>query len=459
MRQHRSIVRRARRGAAVALVAAAALTATACDATEDLLEVSDPDIVNPEDIQTVQGANALRLGALARLNTATTGGEGTYLLGGLLADEWRSSDTFLQRNETDRRAIDPSNGNITTAFRSLYRARLSAEQAIQALQQFEDVPEWQIAQMYLVQAFVTNQLGEDFCGHIPFSTVVEGREELGMPLNTVETFERALQNVDSALTLVTGSTAAQATEIEYAAQVVKGRILMNLGRYEEAEAAVDGVPTDFAWVTEHTDNTNLNAIWSLNNSIGRWYVSQGEGTNGIDFVTPDDPRVPTCTLPDKTGCSSDTPVSTPFDPSTPVIDDVELIIQQKWPTRYSEVAIVSGIEARLIEAEAHLEAGETAAALAALNTLRGTVSGLDPLSSVNQETLFRERAFWLFGTGHRLGDLRRLVRQYGEPASAVYPTGTWWKGGEYGNDVNLPVPQAEENNPNFSRASCVTTEA
>ena len=55
-------------------------------------------------------------------------------------------------------------------------------------------------------------------------------------------------------------------------------------------SADSDVPTSFAWELEHSDNTNLNATWSLNNSIGRWYVSQGEGTNGLDFVGPDDPR-------------------------------------------------------------------------------------------------------------------------------------------------------------------------
>ena len=172
---------RVRRGLGIATLVAAALAVSACDATEALLEVSDPDIVNPEDIRTAAGANALRLGALARLNTATSGGESSFLLGGLLADEWRSSDTFPQRNETDRRAIDPSNAQITGAFRALYRARLAADQAIDALTEFE-ADSWQIAQMYFVQAFVENQLAEDFCGHIPFSTVVEGREEPPGPL-------------------------------------------------------------------------------------------------------------------------------------------------------------------------------------------------------------------------------------------------------------------------------------
>jgi hypothetical protein len=48
-----------------------------------------------------------------------------------------------------------------------------------------------------------------------------------------------------------------------------------------------------------------------------------------------------------------------------------------------------------------------------------------------------------------LGDLRRLVRQYGRAPGDVFPMGTHYKGGSYGSDVNLPVPADEQNNPNF----------
>lgn len=73
---------------------------------------------------------------------------------------------------------------------------------------------------------------------------------------------------------------------------------------------------------------------------------------------------------------------------------------------------------------------------------------------------FRERAFWLFGTGIRLGDMRREERQYNLPDASVYPHGPYWydptdsailanaHGGQsqqppwitYGQDVSLSVP-------------------
>jgi len=72
--------------------------------------------------------------------------------------------------------------------------------------------------------------------------------------------------------------------------------------------------------------------------------------------------------------------------------------------------------------------------------------------------MFSERAFWLFGTGHRLGDLRRLVRHYGRAAESVFPTGAYFKGGVYGSDVNLPIPLEESNNP-LAQTGCLDRRA
>ena len=65
--------------------------------------------------------------------------------------------------------------------------------------------------------------------------------------------------------------------------------------------------------------------------------------------------------------------------------------------------------------------------------------------------VFQERAYWLFLTGHRLGDMRRLIKHINRPAESVFPTGAYFKGGTYGVDVNYPVPFQETNNPNFTQ--------
>jgi hypothetical protein len=56
-----------------------------------------------------------------------------------------------------------------------------------------------------------------------------------------------------------------------------------------------------------------------------------------------------------------------------------------------------------------------------------------------------------------LGDLRRLIRQYGRDAESVFPTGAYFKGGVYGTDVNFPIPFEEKNNPSFT--GCIDRKA
>ena len=175
--------------------------------------------------------------------------------------------------------------------------------------------------------------------------------------------------------------------------------------------------------------------------------------NALPFVSAKDPRVPTSKL---------TPRA--FDGVTSF--DAQLI----WPTRETPVPLLQGIEARLIEAEAALTAGDATTFLQKLNDLRaptgtnsGGIAGLAPLvdpgtASGRQDLLFRERAFWLFGRGVRLFDLRRRIRDYGLPATSFPGSGAaFFKGGSYGTQVSIPVPQAELNNSNAK--TCDATKA
>ncbi len=467
---HRFALRRG--GMRLLFGALAALTLAGCESPTEVLEVQDPDIINPSDVQSAAGSNAVRLGALARLTAATSGLAGTatntgnvgteslFLLGGLLADEWNNGDTFIDRHQVDQRnvALPAHNTFLTTANRALHRARLAAEQAIDLLAQHSpSAPGWQVAEMHFVQAYVVNLMAEHYCNGLAFSTVENGIEQYGTPMTTQAAFQRALEHADAGLALITGTTADD-QRVRNALQVTRGRILLNLDRAADAATAVAGVPTSFRYRMLHSQSTRDNAIWTFNNSARRYSVSTGEGGNGLDFATAGDPRVPTCVAGDAT-CRAIGVTQTRRDDNT----SVPLYIQRVWPARDSSVVIVSGVEARLIEAEAQL-ATNPAGALLTLNALRaptgassGGVAGLAPLADAGsqparEDQLFRERAFWLFSRGHRVGDLRRLIRDYGRQPNTVFPTGAWHKGGSYGADVNLPIPEAERNNPNMPQS-------
>ena len=446
-----SIRARWRRATGVGSVAALVLLAvpmTSCSPT-DTLEVETPDIINPGDVQSPAGADAVRTGTLARFNGATSGGEGLFLLGGMFADEYINGDSFIARQEIDQRVITVQNSFLTDANRALHRARLSAAQAIDLMKQYRPTaPGWQVAEMFFVQAYIENLMAEHYCNGLVFSTVVDGAEKYGSGITDQAAFELALAHADSGLALINGTTAND-VKVRSALQVTRGRILMNLNRPADAATAVNGVATSFRYDMLHSQTTNSNGAWSLNNLAWRYSVSNGEGTNGLNFATAADPRVPVCVGGDATCRANGVTRTTRDDQSQP------LHIQLVWPARETPVAIAAGIEARLIEAEAQLRANNAAASLATLNAARTTVTGLTPLTDAGTDVarvnqLFRERAFWLFGRGHRVGALRRLIRQYNRAANTVFPIGGWHKGGNYGTDVNIPVPLAEENNPNVT---------
>jgi hypothetical protein len=271
-------------------------------------------------------------------------------------------------------------------------------------------------------------------------------------MTTVDAFNRALAHADSGLALITGTTVDD-VKMKSALQVTKGRILLNLNNQAAAATAVAGVLTSFQYLEYHAITTTSNTYWNLANLAGRYSVSTKEGVNGLDFALAKDPRVPVCAGNDAACKLIAVTKSTRDDLTGPYY------VQMMWPVRESSVPIIAGVEARLIEAEAQLKAGNTAGSLATLNAARATVTGLAPLTDaatdpLRVDQLFRERAFTLFGRGTRTGDMRRLIRQYGRTATSVFPTGAWHKGGNYGTDVTLPLPLSETNNPNAGAGVC-----
>src|SRR5437588_3260829 len=140
--------------------------------THDLLQVTNPDII--QDANTPSGALALKNGVILRLEqvTAGLGGNGPdnlFIYSGLLADEWRSGDTFVQRNDMDQRLFDPTNTFLTGPFRALNRVRVLGQTAISQLRTYSPTPVSNIGLMFALTAFVENLEGEYYCNGIPLS--------------------------------------------------------------------------------------------------------------------------------------------------------------------------------------------------------------------------------------------------------------------------------------------------
>jgi hypothetical protein len=442
-----------RRAAALGV---AALGLAACDSvTDSLLEAQDPDLIDPDATASAEAADALRVGALARLRGIGPGGEGAWLLGGLMTDEWKSSDTFSQRNETDQRQVQESNANVQTMYRNLHRASNSAREALDALRKYKPTPTAGLGQMYFVIGFAEMTLAENFCNGQPLSDASTGEVIYGTPKTNQEIFGLALAHFDSAITLANAADAF-AVDVRQSATVAKGRALVNLKRHADAATAVSSVPTGYQLLATFSLTAGENQIWALNTSAKRWTVGDsfdvsGRIRNAIPFASAKDPRVPV--VGTATGTS---PAGRGFDGST------NFIRLDGLYGRTEATPIVSGIDARLIEAEAKLKANDDAGMLTILDALRASAQNLGTFAVPVMPALvapathdaaidlfFREKAFWTFGRGQRLPDLRRLIRQYGRAESDVFPEGTFFKNGIYENDVDFPVTIDELNNPNF----------
>jgi starch-binding outer membrane protein, SusD/RagB family len=452
----------------LALVAAAVslLPLAGCN---DVLKVDNPDVVTPGQLDDPATLPTVRAGAIGDFSLAysgdgtvgtNTGTEGIVLYGGLLADEWVNSETFPTRIEVDARHIQVTNATLATWFLNLSRARRAVETAAGRFAALApDDPGY--PEMLSLSGFAYLFFAENFCSGVPISQATfDNRLIYGRPLTTAELLDTAIARFDSALK-VSGDA-----EMTALASVGKGRALLDQGDAAGAAAAVSGVPTTFAYLLEHSENTDRenNGVFKGNVSDQRYSVADGEGVNGLPFLSVPDPRTPYVLDPAETG----------FDGTTPLFDNL------RYGDRKASISLATGVEARLIQAEAALRAGDTLAGsgfYAALNQPRanpaerpyfdnttragtppiGVLANLAPVDAAVAggavNLLFNERARWLWLTAHRLSDLRRLVRQYDRAADAVFPTGPYFKSQQptYGTDVNFPIPLDEANNPNFAQ--------
>ncbi|HKT09875.1 MAG TPA: hypothetical protein VJR24_18380 [Gemmatimonadaceae bacterium] len=431
---------------------------------DHLLRVQDPDVASPG---SVSGADKLPTQLGASIGTfqvgfggdGSGGNEGLVNMTGLFTDEFSFAETFPTRRVVDNRSTTNNNSSLLTIFFNIQQARAIAASASDAYNQF-DPSNADHSQVLSNEAYSQLLMAEMYCGAVPFSKQnADGSQSNSTPLTTPQMLQTAIATFDSAISIADSAGDGNRDGL---ARVGKARALMDLGgaNIAIADTVVTNVPTTFVSQVLHSENTSRenNGVNELVFSEHRWTVGDSEGINGLPFVSAHDPRVGTVH------------VGIGFDHATPVFGPL------KDSTRSSPETLASGVEARLINAEAALDAGNTALWLSDLNDLRANATSLgvdstlaplaDPGAANNARLLLtmRERAFWLFASAHRLGDMRRLTRAvadggYGLDVNSVYPVGTWHNtaGQTYGSDVNFPIPLEEGNNPNFNAAQCDVT--
>jgi starch-binding outer membrane protein, SusD/RagB family len=443
------------------LVAGLAMATAACDG---LLEVEDPSVAAPSTIDNEAAVPTTLAAAIGAFQLGFSGapGGGSFIdsqvtTSGILSDEFVVAESFTTRIDVDQRETQFSNTTMQQTYARMHTARRLAEFAAEMHARFEGTANTAgHAHTLNLAGYSYVIFGENYCSGVPFSNITpEGVVEYGAPLTTAQMFEHAITFFDEAIEIAMGAGASgDAVEQLNLARVGRGRALLNLDRPAEAAATVATVPTGFVYRIFHSTGTGRqqNGIWGGNQNRRGISVSDREGGNGLPYRSEEDPRVP-----QRRGTGTQ---AVGFDNSTP------LFLQLKYPAQASHVVLASGVEARLIEAEDQLRSGGSW--LATLNELRAgppayypaaEYPGIDALPQLDDpgndgarvHLLFRERAAWLWLTSHRVGDMRRQMRQYNRTAEAAgWPTGAYFRGGAYGDHVSLPVPFNELNNPLFS---------
>lgn len=441
------------RWALAGTVAAVGPLLSGCNVKQELLATQQPQIITPSAAASPAGAEALRTGALGRLQQMTAGGNNNqellWMWIGMFTDEYKSSDTFTQRIQADQRITQVSDQVLAPVYTAVQQTRGAARDAINAFTAYDPgAPSSEVAEMWWQIGFAEMSLGENFCNGIPLSITVNGLYTYTTPLTDSAVLAVAGAHVDSAIALSTG-TDALAIAVHTGALITRARIDLDLGNFAAAPALTAGISTAYQWNMTYAITSADNDIWTMTTSVKRYSVGDSTDVTGpvgnvVPFASLHDPRVPSAV----SGLGEDN--QTPY-------------VGQQIFARDDPIPLVSGLDARLIEAEVDLQAGNIAGMVAILNTLRATpptmgifkpAGTLAPLAVPATQAaainlFFREKGLWTFNRGQRLNDARRQIRQYNVNPPLGLPTGNYLHGGVYGTEVNLPVTANEGSNPLF----------
>jgi hypothetical protein len=423
---------------------------------------------DPSIYHTEAGAVALYQAALATFESPQivvqsgtplsdrSGGYGAFvdavLATGFFTDELSSGNSGCQASSRctpdalDMRqftsAANTAGSDVGEPYYSeLQQVRNSASLAIGALNAYyKNAPQsWQ-GKLLAYQGYAEILLGDLFCSGVPLSTIdFSGDYTYHAGSTTSQVYANALARFNDALSLTIDST-----QILNLVRVGRGRSLLALAQYDSAAKAVEKVPDGYSY--------QLLINWapgqigqSLISSFGMALVDR-EGNNGLNYLSSGDPR----TAADIFGSNAyGEPIYFPvkYGGATPGI---------------APITVASGVEARLIEAEVALHHGDVTTYLSKLNRARQLSvpighplsavqdPGTSPGDSARITTLFQERAFDLYLTGHRQGDLRREIQQYHRQEQLIYPSGNYPLGGTYGSSISVPIPPQESVNPLFT---------
>ncbi|MGH7503305.1 MAG: hypothetical protein ACREL7_16385 [Longimicrobiales bacterium] len=403
---------------ATTLTTVAAILLGGCD-----LDVENPAVIDAAEFDPAADAASLSFSAQTNFYDAFAGviNYGAYFSGELWVAAVRQ-----ETNDFGRRVISSGNLDLNPqVWAPLSLAIASNERVLEVLDGVADAgSNLNIARSAMNAGFAIELMAEYFC---------QGVMLVGPPMTPEETLDSATVRFERAITVASAASGEEATSIANASRVGLARAYLQKGDYANAAQAAMAVPDDFL----------LNAVY-VDDLANRGRVSNGVFASTVgniqvvpaDYLALADPRVPSA---DRGRLAQD--------------GQLQLIVQTKYESYGDPIRVASGLEARYIAAEANLQLGNTADALA-LIAERRAANGQNDFNGSGTPAILadlmdqRTRDFWL--EGKHLGDFFR------NPGATPYvPTaGTpFYKPtqGVFAEAECLPVPNEERRaNPHFS---------
>lgn len=399
------------------------------------LDIDAPSVVRGDRLDVPANVGIIMAGVQADFECALP----HYIVStGLFGSELAVGSVFQNIKEIDKRDLSPVSSTYTTLtclgpvegnpglYKPVSTARWQADHAVELLEKWTDaeVPNRQqrIATAAAYAGYSLLLMGEGMC-----SSAID----VGPELTSAQLFREAEARFTKG---IAAAGAASSSDLLTWNLVGRARARHRQNNLSGASADAAQVPISFVkTATYSADSPRRENLVFVHGQRSR-IVTIDPSYRGLTFGGVPDRRVPVTDA--KTNAA---------DAVTP------LWITSKYASSAAPIAFATGVEARLIVAEA--AGGQTAVDI--INELHARVglppfSSSDPTAIGNQIIEERRREFFL--DGHHLGDARQyrfpLLPAAGTPVPPLYGSGT------YGSATCFPLPEVERlNNPNINKPS------
>ena len=420
MTTYRTAPARGRRAGATLALALLALGQASCGG---LLDVTNPNSVQEEDLSNPALAGTLVSSALGQFECALS----QYVVSaGTLAGEYINASGWLDINGWGWRGVElytitggcPTNRDATGlgAYTPLQQARYMAESAIARIEEYPAAAlprrDEQIGLLSAYAGYAYTLLGEGYC-------------EMAIDQGPLLTPRQVLMTAEERFTrAIASAQAANNANLRHLATLGRARARLGVGNLAGAASDAETIPVGFVWNAEYAtaDARRENRVFNLNRR-NPWLSANRAAYGNLTIGGQPDPRVQ-LTDAGRNGHDGTT----------------RHWLQNKYTAANTAIPIASWREAQLIIAEAR-----PAEAVAAINRLRASqnIPAVTAAEAADPRALvIEERRRQLFSEGHRLGDMIRH--------RVAFPQGNNHKGQAYGPITCMPLPDQERlNNPNI----------